>query len=391
MTAIITGAAAVLLPAHPRAQVLPTERYELAWTVAPPDSLALIQPRSILVTDRCVVWVADPVGRLVYRWHCDGTDLGRVGRVGGGPGEFRSPWSIGRFSGDTVVVWDASPQMYRLSFMQDDGTLVHVRTLRPDPSARGRLDAFGKSDDRLLVWLNRIPRGVPGVNEERSYVWSIDDDGMLEDSVVGMNSAESIVVTDAIGTSRMDAPFQRRPVVLFLPERGFLVGNTGDNELVWHEPTGRVVSRIDLGLPASSVSERDRAAYVDSARAGLHAELGRSNLGPRYRDHFTRKFARMLEDVDFPETRQRYIHAAVGPDLTVWVELPAASLDYERTWHVYDLSSGQLTRVIRIPHRWPVRAVAPGHDGLYAIEVSADGFSRVAKYAPSTTGDRQGR
>jgi hypothetical protein len=99
----------------------------------------------------------------------------------------------------------------------------------------------------------------------------------------------------------------------------------------------------------------------------------------------------MLEDVDFPETRQRYIHAAVGPDLTVWVELPAASLDYERTWHVYDLSSGQLTRVIRIPHRWPVRAVAPGHDGLYAIEVSADGFSRVAKYAPSTTGDRQGR
>ena len=391
MTAIITGAAAVLLPAHPRAQVLPTERYELAWTVAPPDSLALIQPRSILITNRCEVWIADPAGRLVYRWRCDGSGLGRVGRAGRGPGEFRGPWSISQYSGDTVVVWDASPQMYRLSFMLDDGTYVHGRTLRPDPSARGRLDAFGKGPDGPLVWLNRIPRGVPGVNEDRSYVWTIDAEGMLEDSIVGMNAAESIVVTDAIGTSRMDAPFQRRSVVLFLPERGFLVGNTGDNELVWHEPTGRVVSRIDLGLPASSVSEHHRAAYVDSARAGLHAELERSNLGPRYRDHFTRKFARMLQDVDFPEKRQRYVHAAVGPALTVWVALPGESLDYERTWHVYDLTSGQLARVIRVPHRWPVRAAAPWHDGLYVVEVSADGFSRVAKYVPSTTGDRQGR
>lgn len=361
-----------------------TGQYTLEWTAAPPDSLALIQPRSILVTERCEVWVADPVGRLVYRWHCSGTDVGPIGRVGGGPGEFRSPWSLGRHQGDTVIVWDASPQMFRLSFFADDGAFVRGRILRVDPTARGRVDAVGVGPDGPLVWLNRIPRGVPGVNEARSYVWTVDPRGFLDDSLVGMRSAESIIETDAVGTSRMDAPFQRRPIVLFLPERGLLVGNTGENEVVRYDPAGRVVAHLDLKLPVQVVAEHDRAAFVDSARTGLLAELERSNLGPRYREHFKGKFERMLERVDFPGTRQRYINAAVGPSQSLWVELPGEGNEYARTWRVFDYATGRLVKILQVPHRWPVRAVAPWHDSLYAVEVSADGFVRIAKYVPVT-------
>lgn len=381
---VIAGAATAPLAWRQQAQSLQSERYMLEWTVAPPDSLALIQPRSILVTDRCEVWVADPAGRLVYRWRCNGSDVGRIGQVGGGPGEFQSPWSMGRYRGDTVVVWDASPRMFRLSFFVDDGTFVRGRSLRLDPTARGRVDAVGVGPHGPLVWLNRIPRGVPGVNEDRSYVWTIDADGVLRDSLVGMNSAESIIETDAVSTSRMDAPFQRRPIVLFLPERGFLVGNTGENELVWYDPTGRAVMHLDLGLPARAVSERDRAAFVDSARVGLLAELERSNLGPRYREHFERKFEQMLRSIEFPETRQRYINAAVGPTRTLWIELPGGGDSYARMWHLYDLATGRRVKAIQVPHQSPVRAAAPWHDGLYVVEVTSDGFSRVAKYVPPT-------
>ena len=70
---------------------------------------------------------------------------------------------------------------------------------------------------------------------------------------------------------------------------------------------------------------------MDSARAGLLAELERSNLGPRYREHFERKFEQMLRSIEFPETRQRYINAAVGPTRTLCLPYKRSNPEPEAT------------------------------------------------------------
>jgi len=58
----------------------------------------------------------------------EGTFVRRIGRPGGGPGEFQAPSGVAVLPGDTLLVWDSQPQ--RLSWFSSGGALERERSLR---------------------------------------------------------------------------------------------------------------------------------------------------------------------------------------------------------------------------------------------------------------------
>jgi hypothetical protein len=315
----------------------------------------------------------------VYRWGCDGGDRGRVGREGTGPGEARGPWVVAEIGPDTVALWDAN--LLRLTWFTSRGDFLGSRRLQVGTNLHGRLDGFGVAGGRTYVWTNNFPPGGPRPNEQRSFVWRVDSLGILRDSIVSMKGPESIIDRDETSQSRIDAPFQRRPVVIFLRDGGFLVGNTGDSLLRRFDSGGALTQEVVLKLPVVKVTTRDRRLFTDSARAGLMAELSGRRFPSDLRAYFVTKFDRMLRNLEFPETRQRYVIAALDPtEARFWVQLPTTGPSPERIWQVFRVRDGILDGVVKVPHVGSVADAAVGLDGLYTIEAVGDGIRRVYHY-----------
>jgi hypothetical protein len=65
---------------------------------------------------------------------------------------------------------------------------------------------------------------------------------------------------------------------------------------------------------------------------------------------------------------------------TVWVLMPGTGPSYTRTWYICALTEMSFCRTQLVPHQGSVVAVAIVGGAMYAIEQSADGVPRIAKY-----------
>ena len=72
--------------------------------------------------------VLEQVPAEIRVFDATGAFLRRIGREGGGPGEFRSPVGVAALAGDTLLVWDRGAR--RLSWFSIDGTLQGERLLQ---------------------------------------------------------------------------------------------------------------------------------------------------------------------------------------------------------------------------------------------------------------------
>ena len=370
---------AILLVVESQAQ----EVFYRAERSLEPATDVFVAPRALVVDRGCTVWFADPSNSGVWRGRCHESTAIRVSRAGSGPGEFRGPLTIGILDGDTVAIWD--PALKRLSLLTRTGEFVRSRTIGIETYVHGRVDGVAQWGDSLLLWTNNFPHGAPRPNEQRSFVWIVDRRGIVVDSLIGMPGPESIVERDDRSQSRIDAPFQRRPFVFFLPDQSILLGNSGNGRFIRIDSRGDTIASFEIALPERRVTEADRRRFIDSARAGMMEEVRRGQFPPEIRAYFARKFDRMLRELPFPATHQRYTLAAVDRERRqLWLQLPGGAEVPERTWWVCDIRTGTVVKRARVPHQGSVAAAAVDPQGrLWTIEYMTDGTANVVRYGPA--------
>jgi hypothetical protein len=196
-----------------------------------------------------------------------------------------------------------------------------------------------------------------------------------------MPGPESIIERDGSLSSRIDAPFPRAPVVKFLADSRFLVGNTGSDQFALHQPDGAEVASFRADLPVIAVAAADREAFLDSTRLALQNGLARvPQLTNDDRARLRALHRRILDGLQFPRTQQRYLLAELDSADALWLLLPGGRTAREREWRRIDLGSGTVLERIRFSHLGPIIAAATEPDAFYTIELDTADRPYVLKY-----------
>lgn len=190
-----------------------------------------------------------------------------LGRGGDGPGEFRSPLTIG-IHGDSVWVWDR--RHFRLTWFDSDGSRISTLPAAPPNSSLVyalsdggflSVDAAARILDPALA-----PRGAA------AWRWSADFanrrliDSLRSSRVLRLQIGASVLVRAQ--------PFDERPTVHVSPNGAFVVSirsvgecpsATGRACIVWRGPDGRVLGRASLAgelRPLTNAMVTARAAEI---------------------------------------------------------------------------------------------------------------------------------
>ena len=144
------------------------------------DSLAVIRPepgvgfsniRSLALDPRGGVWVADVGEGRLSRWGDDGSWIEDKGRVGSGPGEFRTPYSVAVHDGALQVLDIENSRIVRFGF--ETGT--DTSWLVPSRVTGGATDVRLFPDPQGPRYMNYLHEPTPRV----AFVRSTDSTDMV--------------------------------------------------------------------------------------------------------------------------------------------------------------------------------------------------------------------
>lgn len=331
------------------------------------DSLIspLYQVRSVILVQDSVLWITDG-GTGVHRLSTTGQYLGPVGREGAGPGEHRWPWLLFPVASQRVGLFDR--RLLRINYYGADGRYLSSSPLQVVEGVSGRLSGIGYIDASMRVWTDNYPSADARANEQRSYVWDVGVNGFPNDTIIRFAGPESIVLRGDGTSSRIDAPFQRRPFVIFSGTR-ILVGNSGTDTVLAYDGRGSPVARQGTKVPIvpKRVSASARQVYVERQRKKYFDELERQHYGPELRQSFATRFDLLMGMVKYPATWERYDLMIQDNEGNLWFLLPSFESNWRRTW--FEVSpAGHLLRRVSVPHAADVMCAVIDHGVLYAGE-----------------------
>ena len=340
------------------------------------DSLVqpLYQVQSLGLVQDSILWVSDG-GTGIHRLTTTGGYLGAVGREGEGPGEYRWPWLI-QVLDDTIAVFDR--RLLRLSLFSADGRFQRSTPMQVLDNIHGRFRGIARHPNGWLAWTDNYPAGSPRPNEQSSFVWLIGANGTPRDTLVKLPGPESVMLRETGTSSRIDAPFQRRPFVLFGGE-SIIIGNNGTDQLTTYNTSGQVISTRRIPLTAKRVTAADRTTYHNFRLKRWNDEVEQQNYGPEMRRVFAERFDQIMELVRYPSTWHRYELMLRDTEGDLWFLLP--SHERARTW-VELSASGRIKRRIKVPHKGTVLNAVIAGNMMYAGEWDEDeAKGRVAAYS----------
>ncbi len=319
------------------------------------------------------IFAYDEQSNAIRRFGADGTDLGRVGRSGSGPGEYRSIAGMTVMDDGRLVAHDFGNR--RFNFYGPDGTFItswllttQVAEQRPLYKDSGRVILY----DRVLL----------GEDPERTgLLMPLDQGGQATDTIVMPTSDfESPFLHVEAGTIRTGAAVPFGAIEDWsVTSGGALVTMRGDRYAIdVHGPDG-MVHRITRDIDAVRVSEEERT--VEEAR--VTARLRRvvptwSWSGP-----------------GIPNTKPpiSWLHTGEGDRIWVRVAQPGVPLpEAERlaslrshvtepvVFDVYE-SSGRFLGQVRAPDalRLSPHPVL-GTDRVWGVVTDADGVQYIARF-----------
>jgi len=231
----------------------------LDHTVQPDDESpgALRAPDDLLQFDDGTTLIADSKPTEVARFDASGRYLGRFGREGAGPGEYRSAWLAAR--GDTLVVQD--PTLGRaVMFSLASAATMGQRMTTPRYYTKVFIDGSGRAVTPMLAARDSAagPRqGFVRFSLDRAGI----DTTFLPEHARG--DARWIVREGKNLKFEMLVPLQPRDIHAVDPLGGFVTGWSGEFVLRTTRngsDTVRLISRPDAG---GVVSTAEKAAIVE--------------------------------------------------------------------------------------------------------------------------------
>ena len=314
------------------------------WHLEPSPSLSiqsdetemtLFQVTDIVRTESGIIAAVNRGTDEVVLFDSRGEPVGRRGREGDGPGEFRRLSSVLSLGGDSIAAYDVSHK--RLSVFGPSGALVREFTLEPPPGDSDYERLLNLASDGFAVFTGGGLRGGgPGVFRSMSESFSVNRDGDRVGSFGEFPGAEVFIdqVAGSIlfGASSYAAVVGGELVVGTAedPELRFYTDDEGLRRIVrWPDHDRRVTEeRVEQYMTAAEASMPEAAR--PQARA-MFAMIPRSERQPAF------------EDILADSGGELWVGGYRGPEMA----LPGARSP-ARDWLVFD-DSGVLKALIPTP------------------------------------------
>jgi hypothetical protein len=330
----------------------------------------------VLVTD----WIEERLVALDFR-------TGRataIGRVGGGPREFRLPAQLLPWPGDSTMLYDEGNA--RLAIIGPD--LVIHRTM-PANTGDAPYAIYPRSADAA----GRLYFGIPP--------WALGPDAPPGDSVdiVRWDPRRRAVETvfRVLGAQRPSWQRDGRPrmtpgipMVMYSPQDGWAVSldgraavvRAGDYHVEWSDGAGRVTRGRSYAYRKLAVTDADKRAFVlrflqSSPMSGKGA--GGSGLGHTPAEFASpEQVAEMVRTNEFAETHPYFRPGGVwlAPAGDLWVERSVPA-DAAPVLDVFD-GAGRLMRQVTLPAGH--RVVGMGRGVIFSVVRNADDLETIEKY-----------
>ncbi len=271
------------------------------------------------------LWVLDGAGEdpMLRRFDSSGRLLGRVGRVGGGPGEYRNPWWFALLADGRVALRDrAAPA--RLTLYAPDGTfdtVWHLPGWETRGAGRVSVDTGG------VVWVGFVGWRPPAPDRPPLVYQRLRPDGTAMDTLRPPAPPE-VVVTSLPGVDIPYQPWGRRS---WIPSGGFALYRTDEYRIEMYPRVGPVGMGTDsAGHPTSPalVIRRDLPP-VPVPRAERRAARKRMEEQVRARAEEGGSSPRVPKVAEFKPPIKS---VAIGEDGRIWVEVSLPSVLEDGEW-----------------------------------------------------------
>jgi hypothetical protein len=277
---------------------------------------------AVRLSDERIV-IADGGGAAVLYFSPNGAYLGKVGRQGDGPAEFRTLQAIGKASGDTVWAYDFSH--HRITFIAPDATVVREISLRPLPGVALAVGVLPEGD--IIVgesWsTSRVAYATePGLNREPVAYLRYSAAGELEDTI-GMFLGREVLLSQENGRAVMSAAPLARTAVHAVSGSWIAIGEQVRHEIRFFETSG-TLKRIMRWEGSDPGVNSDLEAAWRRARLASAAAEDRASI------------ARQMDEQPMPAQRPAFGRIIATEAGELWVAEYAFDNETSVAWAVFD-------------------------------------------------------
>lgn len=348
------------------------------------EDLGPIEKIAIAADGGVVVWQQQD--RQLRFFDARGKPLGRFGRSGEGPGEFRYLGPLAGWKSDTF--WLTDPTTRRVTLISPERKLV--RSIAWPRAVRFGADSVALdpglvpraiyADGSIVAPLYLRP-GVPrpawyATNEQRRpYIVARPNGALVR--VVGWSS-ESVSRACIVEVSLAGGGSAARAIPFCAMAQSGVVSDGSRFVTVTPEPGNGIVVVAATSAGDTVLSRRHRFPVYPIAKSVLDSTRRAMRDGPGLRFASTasrEKVAEAMSRVRLPETYPAFDRMLLGEDGSVWLEQWAA--DGTRVWLVIDRDGAILGRV-QLPSR--ARLGAARRDAIWVIELDEDDVPSIVRY-----------
>ena len=332
------------------------------------DTTRFTETYEFEVDRRGYIWVFDHPSKSILLFDSAGRKVRRIGRSGGGPGEFRDNGGMVVLTDGRLAQWD--PSNARISFFSPAGEFL---TSWPLPGGFGSTNNLvSDASGALYTRRPRYGRGQSGGGGRRTDVGVLiryGARGALGDTLVppAFDVQTSLLGAQGSGqTVAISGPNTPRSLWTWHPDGYFVAGNGTNHSIILGRTRARPI-RIERSAPAVPISEQERR----TAEAAVTVFMRQTDptwvwRGPR-----------------LPDRKPALLDLFVARDGRIWASVPAPSRRIVGGDVTAPSSAGSLAgqrfQQFRSPEIWEVYSVAgtflgrvPFPDGTQLIQADGD-------------------
>ncbi len=318
-----------------------------------PESFSTVRGLRELPDGRLLI--ADGLGQALMIVDLDAGTADTVGRVGGGPSEYRLPDGLFPLPGGSLLLVDLGNG--RLTVLNSD--LEFGRTY---PIMAGGGEGMGSTTLRLPRGVDgrgriyyqqsaRIQPGSPMPDSAAVMRWDPADDSVDTIAVVKVEERKLEQVPD--GMRLTQTPLSPRDGWAVGPDGSVALVRSGEYRVEWIRPNGSVVRGPANPFEPVKIGNAEKEAWVNTrSRDGLSVMIDIGGGGARQAT-FSRGGASRsqsgVDDYTWPESMQAFDAGGVyiTPNGLLWVE-QAVETGADAIFDVFD-TQGRLTRRVSLP------------------------------------------
>lgn len=301
----------------------------------------------------------------------EGRFLHSSGGKGGGPGEFQALRLLGRFGGDSLLVYDMRQQ--RASVFDSSGTFARTYRVGEAAGLRFPFPQAVLADGSMLVRQGLVigpGDAKTGTVRTPAQVFLVDRDGAVRDTLGQYDGNEAYMIADARMVSIRTVTFGRGIVDAASTDR-VVVGTNDAWSLDVFDERGRLLQVVrQQGDPVPTTDD-------DFTRFNA-AELAKIDD-----ENFRKQSRQMFDEMPRPETFPAYRSVRFDEAGRLWVESYPRPGEEHGEWRVFDADGSFLARVV-VPAGLDVQAI--GRDWILGVVKDDLDVEHLRVYRLDTSG-----